>query len=99
MWNELEVYRPYSINLTVLRKRTEEDHKFQLLASLGLDFEDFRCHVLMNAEFPSLKSVYASIQCEEVRRNVMSCDTMANTLEIHAYLAGSVLIFSRFGAK
>ena len=62
LWNELEIYLPHSIDPAVLRKRTEEDRVFQLLASLGLDFEDFSRHVLMNSDLPSLKSVCASIQ-------------------------------------
>ena len=86
LWNELEVYRPHSIDATVLLKRTEEDHIFQLLANLGPDFEDFRCHVLMNFELPSLKSVCASIQRGEVRRKVTFCDTTTNTPEVRAYL-------------
>ncbi|GKF16345.1 hypothetical protein Tco_0061263, partial [Tanacetum coccineum] len=39
LWNELEVYRPHSVDPTILRKRHEDDQVFQLLASLGPDFE------------------------------------------------------------
>ena len=52
LWNELEVYRPLTIDPTVLHKRKEEDQIFQLLASLGSKFEDLRSHILMNDELP-----------------------------------------------
>ncbi|EYU21168.1 hypothetical protein MIMGU_mgv1a024277mg, partial [Erythranthe guttata] len=42
--NELEIYRPLTIDPVILRKRIEVDW-------------DFRSHILMNAELPSLKSV------------------------------------------
>ena len=53
MWNELDVYRPHTTNPTVLLKKTEEDKKFQLLASLSLEYENLRSHILMNYELPS----------------------------------------------
>lgn len=87
MWNELEVYRPHSVDPDVLRKRTEEDQIFQLLASLGPDFEDLRSHILMNAELASLKSVCATIQREEVRRKVMPRDAPSNPPDVRAYLS------------
>lgn len=74
LWNELEIYRPHTTDAAILRKRTEEDRIFQLLASLSPDFEDLRSHILMNPELPSLKSVCATIQREEIRRKVMTRD-------------------------
>nr|TKS09229.1 hypothetical protein D5086_0000095240 [Populus alba] len=74
LWNELEIYHPHTTDATILRKRTKEDRIFQLLASLSPDFEDLRSHILMNPELPSLKSVCATIQREEIRRKVMTCD-------------------------
>ena len=74
LWNELEIYRPHTTDAAILQKRTEEDRIFQLLASLSPDFEDLRSHILMNPELPSLKSVCATIQREEIRRKVMTRD-------------------------
>ncbi|KAM2667020.1 hypothetical protein EV2_018767 [Malus domestica] len=39
MWNELNVYRPHTIDAAVLTKRAEEDKIFQLLASLSPEYE------------------------------------------------------------
>ncbi|EYU21161.1 hypothetical protein MIMGU_mgv1a020438mg, partial [Erythranthe guttata] len=83
----VKIYRPLTIDPVILRKRIEDDRVFQLLASLILNFEDFRSHILMNAELPSLKSVCATIQREDIRRKVMSRDPTSNALEVRAYLA------------
>ncbi|XP_070662475.1 uncharacterized protein [Malus domestica] len=40
MWNELEMYRPYTTEASVLLKRAEEDKIFQLLSSLDSGYED-----------------------------------------------------------
>uniref|UniRef100_A0A6N2KKL2 Integrase catalytic domain-containing protein n=1 Tax=Salix viminalis TaxID=40686 RepID=A0A6N2KKL2_SALVM len=87
LWNELEVYRPHSVDPTVLRNRTEEDQIFQLLASLGSEFEDLRSHILMTAELPSLKSVCSTIQREEIRRKVMTRDSSVNISKGRAFAA------------
>ena len=50
-----------------------------MLASLDSDFEDLRRHILMSPELPSLKSVCAVIQHEEVRRKAMSRDVTSGT--------------------
>ena len=50
MWNELETYRPHTIDAAVIRKRAEEDKIFQLLSSLDSEYEDLRSHILMNSE-------------------------------------------------
>ncbi|GJT90507.1 hypothetical protein Tco_1079352 [Tanacetum coccineum] len=89
LWNELEVYRPHSVDPTILRKRHEDDQVFQLLASLGLDFEELKRHILLNAELPTLKSVCATIQREEIRRKVMIND--ATTPEARVYPANASL--------
>ncbi|WP_432708038.1 hypothetical protein, partial [Pedobacter sp.] len=65
MWNELALYRPFTTDAAELRKREEEDKIFQLLASLGPDYEDLRSQILMNPEPPSLTNVCATIQREE----------------------------------
>ncbi|KAH7658934.1 Zinc finger CCHC-type protein [Dioscorea alata] len=41
----------------------------------------------MNSDLPSLKSVCASIQREEVRRKIMSSGTTTNAPEVRAYLS------------
>jgi len=70
LWNELEIYRPHTCDVVILRRRTEEDKIFQLLASLSSDFEDLRSHILINPKQPSLKSVTTTIQREEIHRKV-----------------------------
>ena len=87
LWSELEVYRPHTVDPVVLKKRTEEDRVFQVLASLGSEFEDLRCHILMSPELPSLKSVCSTIQREEVRRKVMIRETVTNSSDTRAYIA------------
>ncbi|KAL6322438.1 hypothetical protein AAG906_008093 [Vitis piasezkii] len=87
LWSELEVYRPHTVDPVVLKKRTEEDRVFQVLASLGSEFEDLRCHILMSPELPSLKSVCSTIQREEVRRKVMIRETVTNPSDTRAYIA------------
>jgi len=67
LWSELELYRPHTIDAAILRKRTEEDRIFQLLASLNPDYEDLRSHILMNSDLPSFQNVCAIIQREEIR--------------------------------
>ncbi|XP_050149691.1 uncharacterized protein LOC126624651 [Malus sylvestris] len=86
MWNELDVYRPHTIDSSVLLKRTEEDKNFQLLSSLSSEYEDLRSHILMNPELPSFTSVCATIQREEVRRKVMNNGIKTNVTEARAYL-------------
>ncbi|XP_068317167.1 uncharacterized protein [Pyrus communis] len=87
MWNELNVYRPHTIDAAVLTKRAEEHKIFQLLASLSPEFEDLRSHILMNPDLPSFSSVCATIQREEVRRKVMTLDMKANIPEARAYFS------------
>ena len=87
LWSELEVYRPHTVDPVVLKKRTEEDRVFQVLASLGSEFEDLRCHILMSPELPSLKSVCSTIQREEVRRKVIIRETVTNSSDTRAYIA------------
>ncbi|KAB2631806.1 hypothetical protein D8674_038710 [Pyrus ussuriensis x Pyrus communis] len=86
MWNELETYRPHTIDAAVIRKRAEEDKIFQLLSSLDSEYEDLRSHILMNSELPSFTSVCATIQREEVRRKVMNMSTKASVPDARAYL-------------
>ncbi|XP_068319454.1 uncharacterized protein [Pyrus communis] len=62
MWNELDVYRPYTIDSTVLLKKVKKDKIFQLLSSLSADYEDLRSHILMNLELPTFTRIYATIQ-------------------------------------
>ncbi|KAM2926467.1 hypothetical protein FF1_043832 [Malus domestica] len=71
MWNELDLYRPHTTESVVLLKRANEDKAFQLLASLGDEYEDLRSHLLMTPELPSFISVCHVVQREETRRKVM----------------------------
>ncbi|XP_068331728.1 uncharacterized protein [Pyrus communis] len=73
-WNELDLYRPHTTDTTILLKRAEEDKVFQLLASIGPDYEDLRSHLLMTPELPTLQMVCNVIQREEVRKKVMNAD-------------------------
>ena len=57
MWNELDMYRPHTTDSVVLLKRADEDKVFQLLASLGAEYEDMRSHLLMTSELLSFTSV------------------------------------------
>ncbi|PRQ16867.1 putative RNA-directed DNA polymerase [Rosa chinensis] len=85
MWNELDVYRPHTIEASVLLKRAEEDKIFQLLTSLSSEYEDLRSHILMNTELPSFNNVCATIQREEVQKKVMNMETKTSASETRAY--------------
>ncbi|KAB2623615.1 hypothetical protein D8674_039909 [Pyrus ussuriensis x Pyrus communis] len=71
MWNELDLYRPHTTESAALLKRADEDKVFQLLASLGVEYEDLRSHLLMTPELPSFVNVCHAVQREETRRKVM----------------------------
>ncbi|XP_070660494.1 uncharacterized protein [Malus domestica] len=57
MWNELDMYRLHTTDSAVLLKRPDEDKVFQLLASLGAEYEDLRSHLLMTQKLPSFTGV------------------------------------------
>ena len=40
MWSELALYHPHTVDVAVLKKQDEKDKIFQLLSSLGPDYED-----------------------------------------------------------
>ncbi|KAI5349736.1 hypothetical protein L3X38_002625 [Prunus dulcis] len=86
MWNELDMYRPHTINAAILLKRSEEDKIFHLLASLGSEYEDLRSHILMNPKLPSFASICTTIQREEVRRKVMNVDIKSSVSEARAFV-------------
>lgn len=65
MWNELDTYRPHTTDSAMLLKRADEDKVFQLLASLGAEYEDLRSHLLMTQELPSFTTVCHAVQREE----------------------------------
>lgn len=56
-WNELDMYRPDTIDAPTLLKRADEDKVFQLLASMGSEYEDLKSHLLMSLELPSFTIV------------------------------------------
>jgi hypothetical protein len=84
MWNELEVYRPHTTDAVTLRKRVEEDKVFQLLASLGAEYEDLRSHILMSSKLSSLSAVCSTIQREEVRKKLMNAENKSLLSDAHA---------------
>ena len=73
----------------MLLKRAEEDKIFQLLSSLGSEYEDLRSYILMNPKLPTFASVCATIQLEEVRKKVMNAGTITNISEARAYFFSS----------
>ncbi|XP_070667448.1 uncharacterized protein [Malus domestica] len=79
MWNELDMYRPHTTDSAMLLKRADEDKVFQLLASLGAEYEDLRSHLLMTQELPSFTSVCHAVQREETRRRVMNVEPKSNS--------------------
>nr|XP_011457403.1 PREDICTED: uncharacterized protein LOC105349435 [Fragaria vesca subsp. vesca] len=85
MWNELDIYRSHTRDVTILSKRAEEDKIFQLLANLSADYEDLRSHILMNPDLPSFKSVCATVQREELRRKMMKLEVTTNLADSRAY--------------
>lgn len=80
-WNELDLYRPHTTDSKTILKRVEEDKIFQLLYSLGPDYEDLQSHILMSPELPTLTAVCQTIQREETRRKVMSADVAVSVAE------------------
>jgi len=85
MTSELALYRPYTVDAAKLRKHEEKDKIFQLLASLGLEYEDLRNKIFMNPDLPSLTSVCVAIQREEAGRKVMNFDFKIPLSETRAY--------------
>jgi len=85
MWSELALYHPYIVDAAELQKHEEEDKIFQLLASLGSDYEDLRSRILMNPDLPSLTTVRATIQQEEACRKVMNSNSKLSLSESRVY--------------
>ncbi|XP_050156356.1 uncharacterized protein LOC126630314 [Malus sylvestris] len=75
-WNELDLYRPHTTDTTILLKRAIEDKVFQLLASIGPEYEDLKSHLLMTPELPTFQMVCNVIQREEIRKKVMNADVV-----------------------
>ncbi|EEF32144.1 conserved hypothetical protein [Ricinus communis] len=80
-WNELDLYRLYTTDSTIILYRSEEDKMFQLLAALGPDYDDLKSHLIMSPKLPSLQTVCNTIQREEVHRRVMNHNATANVVE------------------
>ncbi|KAM1857263.1 hypothetical protein ACFX14_007391 [Malus domestica] len=85
MWNELDMFRPHTTDSAVLLKRADEDKIFQLLASLGAEYENLRSHLLMTQELPSFTIVCHAIQIEETRPRVMNVEPKSNS-EARAFM-------------
>ncbi|KAM2919904.1 hypothetical protein COP2_041818 [Malus domestica] len=73
------MHRPHTTDSVVLLKRADEDKVFQLLASLGAEYEDLRRHLLMTQELPSFTSVCHAVQREETRRRMMNIHPKSNS--------------------
>ncbi|XP_068329144.1 uncharacterized protein [Pyrus communis] len=78
MWNELNLYRPHTTDSAILLKRADEDKVFQLLASLGSEYENLRSHLLMTHELHSFVSVCYAVQRDETCWKVMEVDIKHN---------------------
>lgn len=61
------MYHPHTTNFVVLLKMVNEDKVFQLLVSLGAEYEDLCNHLLMTPELQSFISVFYTIQREKLK--------------------------------
>jgi len=86
MWSELALYRLHTIDVAVLKKQDEKDKIFQLLSSIGPDYEDLRSRVLMNSDLLSLANVCATIQREEAYRKIMNQEPIITLPETRVYV-------------
>ncbi|KAI9169963.1 hypothetical protein LWI28_020223 [Acer negundo] len=67
MWDELNIYHPYTTDEKIILQRVEEDKIFSLLNGLKPDFENLRSNVLMGSQLPSFSNVCNLVQREETR--------------------------------
>jgi hypothetical protein len=86
MWSELALYHPHTVDVAVLKKQDEKDKIFQLLSSLGPDYEDLRSRVLMNFDLSSLANVCATIQREEACKKIMNPKPRITLPETRVYV-------------
>ncbi|KAM1285416.1 hypothetical protein ACFX13_028904 [Malus domestica] len=93
-WNELDLYRPHTTDTTILLKCAEEDKVFQLLASIGPEYEDLKSHILMTPELPTFQMVSNVIQHEEVRKKVMNTNVVVGESDLRPSEARA-FIFSK----
>ncbi|XP_078156597.1 uncharacterized protein LOC144552491 [Carex rostrata] len=70
--DELRLYRPTTTDLTVIRKREEEDDIFEYLAGLNPSYEAVRAQIMNTIPLPSYTQIKNMIQQEESRREAMS---------------------------
>ncbi|XP_070665168.1 uncharacterized protein [Malus domestica] len=68
MRNELALYYPHITEFVMLLKRADEDKVFQLLASLGAEYEDLCSHLLMTLELPSFIIVCHAVQRKNLKK-------------------------------
>jgi gag-polypeptide of LTR copia-type len=73
-WEELRLYRPVSSEVNDYIQREEQDRILLYLASLGPEFEDVKCSILLRPELPSFSMVCSIIQSEEDKSRVMSTE-------------------------
>ncbi|KAK9190616.1 hypothetical protein WN943_019223 [Citrus x changshan-huyou] len=89
LWDELNMYRPFTADPIVLQQRVEEDKIFSLLSSLKPEYENLRSNILMAPKLPSFSIVCQTIQREETRKKTMNADVKVTSekLESHALVA------------
>ncbi|KAH9725751.1 retrovirus-related pol polyprotein from transposon RE1 [Citrus sinensis] len=89
LWDELNMYRPFTADPIVLQQRVEEDKNFSLLSSLKPEYENLRSNILMAPKLPSFSIVCQTIQREETRKKTMNADVKVTSekLESHALVA------------
>ncbi|ESR33498.1 hypothetical protein CICLE_v10006653mg [Citrus x clementina] len=89
LWDELNMYRPFTVNPIVLQQRVEEDKNIFLLSSLKPEYENLRSNILMALKLPSFFIVCQTIQREETRKKIMNADVKVTyeKPESHALVA------------
>ncbi|KAM2621688.1 hypothetical protein TB2_026408 [Malus domestica] len=98
-WNELDLYRPHTTDTTILLKRAEEDKVFQLLASIGPEYEDLKSHLLMTPELPTFQMVCNVIQREEIRKKVMNAVVVVGESDLRPSEARAFTSFRPYKGK
>ena len=77
LWDELNLYRPHTIDPKVLLQRAEEDKIFSLLRSLKPEYEYIRKRIFVDTTLPSLNNVCSIVQREETRMKTMNIEMPA----------------------
>ncbi|KAI9161361.1 hypothetical protein LWI28_016705 [Acer negundo] len=86
LWDELNIYHPYTTDEKIILQRVEEDKIFSLLNGLKPDYENLRSNVLVGSQLPSFSNVCNVVQREETRLETMKVETksLSEKSESHA---------------